>query len=218
MLPGLLARLVVLLGAAALALGTAASAPAGPVHAVAATTPPMGLNSWNAVGCSAAFDEAWVRAQADALVRTGLRDAGYRDVDLDDCWAAPERDTGGRLVADPARFPHGVAALADYVHARGLRLGVYTSAGTMTCDAAGFPGSLGHETARPDPETGDGRLVLRRPLADGSVAVSVTALGDRPVTVPADVAGTDLLTGAAVVPGGPVAAHATVLVRTAAGA
>jgi alpha-galactosidase len=107
----------------------------------------MGVDDWNAVGCTDAFDEAWVRAQADALVRTGLRDVGYRFVDLDDCWAAPQRDAAGRLVPDPVRFPHGIAALADYVHARGLRLGIYTSAGTLTCDARGFPASLGHETA-----------------------------------------------------------------------
>jgi alpha-galactosidase len=112
-----------------------------------ASTPPMGVNDWNAVGCTDAFDEAWVRAQADALVATGLRDAGYRYVNLDDCWASPHRDAAGRLVPDRVRFPHGIAALADHVHARGLRLGIYTSAGTLTCDARGFPASLGHETA-----------------------------------------------------------------------
>jgi alpha-galactosidase len=282
-------------------------------------------------------------------------------------------------VPDPVRFPHGIAALADYVHARGLLLGIYTSAGTATCDAAGFPGSLGHETAdastfaswgvdlvkdddcntvgtdavarytvmaralaatgrpivlvvcdkgisrpwlwargtagqwrttpdiaddwasvadnarrtaaltayqrpgawndpdmlevgdggltpdeersqvglwamlaaplvigtdlaaappavvallgdraviavdqdplaapaRPGPEpAGSGRLVLRRLLADGTTATSVTALDDRPAVVPAGVAGTDLLTGAPVVAGGTVAPHATVLVRS----
>jgi alpha-galactosidase len=398
------------LGAAAVVLavvlvGAVGDAPAAPLvpgapgdPAALVTTPPMGVNDWNAVGCTDAFDEAWVRAQADALVRTGLRDVGYRYVNLDDCWAARQRDAAGRLVPDPVRFPHGIAALADYVHARGLRLGIYTSAGTLTCDARGFPASLGHETAdaasfaawgvdyvkeddcstagtdavaryttmaralratgRPmvfavcdkgdsapwlwapgvaqvwrtthdvaddwpsvadiirldvrvagrsgpppgqgwnDPDmlevgngpgqdggygavTGDGtvddgltpteqatqmavwsmlaapllagtdlaaaspatlallgnrglvaidqdpaarapqvdlddasgRLVLRRSLADGSSAVSVTALGDTPVTVPAGVAGTDLVGGTAVVPGAPVGPHATVVVR-----
>jgi alpha-galactosidase len=315
-------------------------------------------------------------------------------VNLDDCWAAPQRDAAGRLVPDPVRFPHGIAALADYVHARGLRLGIYTSAGTLTCDARGFPASLGHETAdaasfaawgvdyvkeddcstagtdavarytamaralratgrpmvfaicdkgnsapwlwapgtaqvwrtthdvaddwasvadiirldvgvarwsgRPpgagwnDPDmlevgngtgsgavTGDGtvdvgltpteqatqmavwsmlaapllagtdvahatpatlallgnrglvaidqdpaarpptadldattgRLVLRRVLADGSTATSVTALGDTPVTVPAGVTGTDLVSGARVAPGAVVGVHATTVVR-----
>jgi alpha-galactosidase len=108
-------------------------------------TPPMGINNWNATGCSAAFTEAYVRAEADALVRTGLAAAGYRYVNLDDCWAAPQRDPDGWLVADPVRFPSGIAALADYVHQRGLLLGIYTSAGTRTCASAGFPGALGHE-------------------------------------------------------------------------
>jgi alpha-galactosidase len=136
------------------ALAGAADAPATPLAPGApgdpsalVATPPMGVNNWNATGCTDTFDEAWVRAQADALVRTGLREAGYRYVNLDDCWASPQRDAAGRLVPDPVRFPHGIAALADYVHARGLRLGIYTSAGTLTCDARGFPASLGHETA-----------------------------------------------------------------------
>ena len=146
------AALVVVL-AVVLAAG-AADAPGAPFvpgvpgdPSAVAATPPMGVNDWNAVGCTDAFDEGWVRAQADALVATGLRDAGYRYVNLDDCWASPRRDAAGRLVPDPVRFPHGIAALADYVHARGLRLGIYTSAGTLTCDARGFPASLGHETA-----------------------------------------------------------------------
>jgi alpha-galactosidase len=112
---------------------------------VLARTPPMGIDNWNATGCSAAFTEGYVRAEADALVRTGLAAAGYRYVNLDDCWAAPQRGPGGRLVADPARFPSGIAALAGYVHRRGLLLGIYTSAGTRTCAAGGFPGALGHE-------------------------------------------------------------------------
>ncbi len=139
-----LAVLLALGAADAPAVALVPGTPADP--AALAATPPMGVNDWNAVGCTDAFDEAWVRAQADALVSTGLRDAGYRYVNLDDCWAAPQRDTAGRLVPDPVRFPNGIAALADYVHARGLRLGIYTSAGTLTCDARGFPASLGHET------------------------------------------------------------------------
>lgn len=140
--------LAVVLSAAAADAPGARLVPGEPGDPTAlAATPPMGVDDWNAVGCTDAFDEAWVRAQADALVSTGLRDAGYRYVDLDDCWAAPRRDTAGRLVPDPVRFPHGIAALADYVHARGLRLGIYTSAGILTCDARGFPASLGHETA-----------------------------------------------------------------------
>ena len=150
---GRVAAAFVVVLAVVLAAG-AADAPGAPFvpgapgdPTVLAATPPMGVNDWNAVGCTDAFDEGWVRAQADALVATGLRDAGYRYVNLDDCWASPRRDAAGRLVPDPVRFPHGIAALADYVHARGLRLGIYTSAGTLTCDARGFPASLGHETA-----------------------------------------------------------------------
>jgi alpha-galactosidase len=113
--------------------------------AVLTRTPPMGIDNWNATGCSAAFTEAYVHAEAEALLRTGLAAAGYRYVNLDDCWAAPQRDPAGRLVADPVRFPSGIAALADYVHQRGLLLGIYTSAGTRTCASPGFPGALGHE-------------------------------------------------------------------------
>jgi alpha-galactosidase len=141
----LVALLVLVLGAGTAATADAAAGPLAPTGSAA--TPPMGVNNWNATGCTDAFDEGWVMAQADALVTTGLRDAGYRNVNLDDCWAAPQRDGAGRLVADPVRFPHGIAALAGALHARGLRLGLYTSAGTATCDPRGFPGSLGHETA-----------------------------------------------------------------------
>ena len=112
---------------------------------VTTSTPPMGINNWNATHCSAAFNERYVRAEADALVRTGLAAAGYRYVNLDDCWAAARRGPDGRLVADPVRFPSGIGALADDIHRRGLLLGIYTSAGVRTCDPAGFPGALGHE-------------------------------------------------------------------------
>ncbi len=103
--------------------------------------PPMGWNSWNRFGCK--IDEALIRDEADALVASGMRDAGYTYVNIDDCWMAPERDAQGRLQPDPKRFPHGIAALADYVHAKGLKLGVYSSAGTATCQK--LPASLDHE-------------------------------------------------------------------------
>nr|BFF04167.1 hypothetical protein GCM10020241_58420 [Streptoalloteichus tenebrarius] len=106
-----------------------------------AATPPMGWNSWNRFGC--AIDEDLIRRTADALVSSGMRDAGYDHVNIDDCWMAPERDAEGRLQADPDRFPSGIRALADYVHARGMRLGIYSSAGTRTCQ--GLPASLDHE-------------------------------------------------------------------------
>ncbi|HEX6354900.1 NPCBM/NEW2 domain-containing protein [Actinophytocola sp.] len=108
-----------------------------------ALTPPMGFNNWNATGC--AIDETLIRATADIFVSTGLREAGYEYVNIDDCWAEQERDPEtGRYVPHRERFPSGIEALADYVHARGLKLGIYTSAGTLTC-ARTMPGSLDHE-------------------------------------------------------------------------
>ncbi|MDQ1040531.1 alpha-galactosidase [Streptomyces sp. V3I8] len=129
--------------AAVPAVPTAAAAPA-PADGLA-LTPPMGFNNWNSTHCRAEFDEEMVRGIADLFVDKGLKDAGYEYVNLDDCWALPARDANGQLVPDPARFPDGIEAVADYVHARGLKLGIYTSAGTKTCNDAGFPGALGHE-------------------------------------------------------------------------
>ena len=105
----------------------------------------MGFNNWNATGCASDFNERMVERTADLLVSTGLRAAGYEYVNLDDCWAERSRDASGNLQADARRFPHGIKAVADYVHARGLKLGIYTSAGTKTCSPIGFPGALGHE-------------------------------------------------------------------------
>ncbi|MBO2447581.1 NPCBM/NEW2 domain-containing protein [Actinomadura barringtoniae] len=108
-----------------------------------AATPPMGFNNWNATGC--AINEQMIRDTADLFVSTGLKDAGYRYVNIDDCWAEPQRDPRtGRYVAHHERFPSGIKAIADYVHAKGLKLGIYTSAGTQTC-AKTMPGSLDHE-------------------------------------------------------------------------
>ena len=106
-----------------------------------ARTPPMGWNSWNAYSCT--VTEADVRAAADALVETGLREAGYEYVVVDDCWMAEETADDGRLRADPTDFPSGIPALADYVHDRGLQFGLYSSAGSHTCQ--GYPASLGRE-------------------------------------------------------------------------
>ncbi len=112
------------------------------VSADLARTPPMGWNSWNAFGGNVRDSD--IRAAADALVRSGMRAAGYRYVIVDDGWMAPTRGGDGRLVADPERFPAGIAALAAYVHARGLQFGLYASPGRTTCQ--GLPGSFGHET------------------------------------------------------------------------
>ncbi|MET9359418.1 NPCBM/NEW2 domain-containing protein [Streptomyces sp. NPDC006632] len=105
----------------------------------------MGFNNWNSTHCRAEFNEAMVEGVADAFVADGLKDVGYTYVNIDDCWALPDRDAAGNLVPDPARFPHGIKAVADYVHAKGLKFGLYSSAGTKTCDTQGFPGGLGHE-------------------------------------------------------------------------
>ena len=111
-------------------------------------TPPMGWNSWctksvcNLVGldpCS----ERMVRSVADAMVDEGLRAAGYEYVNLDDCWSARTRDADGNLQPEPRMFPNGMKAVADYVHDRGLKLGLYTCAGTETCKG-GRPGSFGN--------------------------------------------------------------------------
>ena len=105
-----------------------------------ALTPPMGWNSWNKFGCD--VTEALIRETADAMVATGMKDAGYEYVNIDDCWHG-ERDSMGFIQPDPQRFPSGMKALADYVHSRGLKLGIYSDAGWKTC--GGRPGSRGRE-------------------------------------------------------------------------
>ena len=111
--------------------------------------PQMGFNNWNSTHCRAEFDEAMIRGIADKFISLGLKDAGYRYVNVDDCWANWQRDKDGHLTPNPKRFPSGIAALADYIHQRGLKFGVYSSAGTSTCEPLqedrGFPGGLGHE-------------------------------------------------------------------------
>ncbi len=106
-----------------------------------ARTPPMGWNSWNKYACKG-LNEKVVRETADAMVANGMKDAGYQFVNLDDCWQTG-RDAQGNILADPERFPSGIKALADYIHGKGLKLGLYSDAGTMTC--AKRPGSIGHE-------------------------------------------------------------------------
>jgi alpha-galactosidase len=103
-----------------------------------AATPPMGWNSWNHF--AGKIDDATVRSQADAMVSSGMRDAGYIYINIDDTWQA-ERDAQGIIHAN-SRFPD-MKALADYVHGKGLKLGIYSSPGPKTC--AGFAGSYGHE-------------------------------------------------------------------------
>ncbi len=101
----------------------------------------MGWNSWNKFACD--VSERLIRETADAMVSSGLQAAGYQYVNIDDCWQV-SRDAGGTIVADSSRFPSGIRALADDVHRKGLKLGIYTDAGTLTCEKR--PGSLNHET------------------------------------------------------------------------
>ncbi len=103
-------------------------------------TPPMGWSSWNTFACD--INEDLIRGIADQMVASGLRDAGYIYLNIDDCWHG-QRDVDGFIQPDPERFPSGMKALADYVHSKGLKLGIYSDAGTQTC--GGRPGSLGHE-------------------------------------------------------------------------
>ncbi|MBI2983850.1 MAG: alpha-galactosidase, partial [Chloroflexi bacterium] len=96
-----------------------------------APTPPMGWNSWNRFQTK--IDERLIRETAEAMIETGMRDAGYRYVVIDDGWEAPERDGDGDLGSDPERFGSGIADLARRVHGLGMRFGIYTDAGTRTC-------------------------------------------------------------------------------------
>ncbi|QES52835.1 alpha-galactosidase [Streptomyces venezuelae] len=135
--------------ALATAPGTGLTILAGAVPAAAAVsptdglakTPPMGWNDWNTFNCD--VSEKLIKETADVIVSSGLKAAGYEYVNIDDCWMAPQRDASGNLKADPVKFPSGIKAVADYVHAKGLKLGIYQSASTNTCK--GLPGSLGYE-------------------------------------------------------------------------
>jgi alpha-galactosidase len=105
-----------------------------------AQTPPMGWNSWNKFGCNVSED--LIKSIADGMVASGMKDAGYQYVVIDDCWQV-SRDTDGNIVPDPQRFPSGMKVLGDYIHSKGLKFGIYSDAGEKTC--AGRPGSMGHE-------------------------------------------------------------------------
>ena len=113
------------------------------VHALEnglAKTPPMGWNSWNKFACN--VSEKLIKEMADAMVTSGMRDAGYVYLVIDDCWQI-DRDAQGNILPDPQRFPSGMKALADYVHSKGLKFGLYSDAGTLTCQKR--PGSRGYE-------------------------------------------------------------------------
>ena len=103
--------------------------------------PPMGWNSWNTFTWD--INEELIKEVADRFVADGYLEAGYEYIVIDDCWSLKERDEFGNLVADPKKFPNGMKAVADYIHSKGLKFGMYSCAGTHTC--AGYPGSFEHE-------------------------------------------------------------------------
>ena len=104
--------------------------------------PPMGWNTWNTFGHEPS--DQLIRESADAFVRLGLKDAGYEYIVIDDCWSLRTRDAKtDQLVPDSEKFPHGIKDLADYVHSKGLKFGMYSCAGQRTC--GDYPGSFDHE-------------------------------------------------------------------------
>ena len=105
-----------------------------------AETPPMGWKSWNTFAC--AINEDLIKDMANVMVSSGMKDVGYEYINIDDCWHG-ERDSDGFIQVDKKRFPSGMKALADYVHSKGLKLGIYSDAGDKTC--GGKPGSNGYE-------------------------------------------------------------------------
>ncbi len=103
--------------------------------------PPMGWNSWNTFGTD--ISDKLIRETADVMAEEGFLEAGYNYLIIDDCWSMRERDENGKLVPDPEKFPNGMKAVADYVHAKGLKFGMYSCAGIRTC--ADYPSSFDYE-------------------------------------------------------------------------
>ncbi|MEV6445528.1 ricin-type beta-trefoil lectin domain protein [Amycolatopsis sp. NPDC051716] len=135
--------------AAAVSLSAAVPAAAVAAPGSPAVTPPLGWNSWNSFGCN--VSESTIHQAADAMVSSGMRDAGYQYVVVDDCWFDPQRDSQGNLRGNASKFPSGMKALGDYIHARGLKFGIYQVPTDRTCVQRGgaYPGSTGsqgHET------------------------------------------------------------------------
>jgi alpha-galactosidase len=101
----------------------------------------MGWNSWNHFACK--INETIIKETADLLVSSGLAAKGYKYLNLDDCWQIDRHVTTNEIVPDATKFPSGMAAMAEYVHSKGLLFGLYSDAGTKTCQ--GRPGSYGYE-------------------------------------------------------------------------
>ncbi|MFD3718902.1 ricin-type beta-trefoil lectin domain protein [Streptomyces sp. NPDC058674] len=155
--PRLRATLPCLTAAALLALALspapAAAEPTATSDTPLALTPPMGWNNWAHYMCD--IDEAKVVANAEALVSTGLAAKGYDTVTVDDCWMTRSRDAQGALVVDTEKFPHGMAWLGSYLHAKGLKFGIYQDAGSLTCEK--YPGSGAPQGGGPDHYAQDAR-------------------------------------------------------------
>jgi alpha-galactosidase len=151
--------------------GSRADAGSDVQNAVLAATPPMGWNSWNTFGCN--IDEALIEQTADVMVSSGMQAAGYEYVNIDDCWMNG-RDGSGTLRWNTTKFPAGIPALAEYVHAKGLKLGIYETPNTVTCvgryggiDHAVAVGSLGHEKTDADTFAAWGVDYLKYDLCQG---------------------------------------------------
>lgn len=123
-------------------LGTSFGQKSDTIPTRLAQTPPMGWNSWNTF--MKGLSDTLLRQVADAMVTNGMRDAGYQYVNIDDGWALPDR-LNDHLQPDPAKFPGGFKPVTDYLHSRGLKFGIYSDRGTLTC-VSRSPGSYGHET------------------------------------------------------------------------
>ncbi|MBK8884786.1 MAG: putative Ig domain-containing protein [Bacteroidales bacterium] len=106
-----------------------------------ALTPPMGWNSWNTFDVN--ISDSLIRQIADSMESSGMKDVGYQYINIDDLWQLPYRDQNGKIQINTAKFPHGIKAVADYVHSKGLKLGIYSDAANLTC--GGVAGSYGYE-------------------------------------------------------------------------
>ncbi len=136
-----------------LLVATAVAVATVPVSAVNngyGAKPILGWNTWCVEGnCGRdVCTELEIQSVAQAMIDTGLQAAGYEWISLDDCWGGPRNPTTGEYQPDPQRFPSGMKALADWLHERGFKLGVYTDSGIYTCSSGGrsysIPGSYGH--------------------------------------------------------------------------
>ena len=103
--------------------------------------PVLGFNTWNQFACN--ISETLIKELVDSVIDLGLDKFGYKYINVDDCWQASTRDSNGKIQSDPIRFPSGMKALGEYIHSKGLKFGIYSSAGFKTCEA--FPASLGME-------------------------------------------------------------------------